>query len=224
MASRTLSAFVAIVASWGAASAWAQSAGSIVGRIGATQISPQVTSGDLSSPSFKGTKVDVKGNTQPTGGLTWMWTDAIAVDVPLAAGFKHDLLGAGAIAGVGKIGDVHALPATVMVQYRFLGAGSMVRPYVGLGPTYAYFYDSRSTAALTALTGGTPTTPTTISVGSKWTYTAQLGLSVQFGAKWSLDAAAMKTPLKVRTRLSTGQTLDATLDPNSVSVGVGYKF
>ena len=84
--------------------AQAQTAGSWLVRAGATQISPQVTSGDLSPPSFTGSKVDVRADTQLAGGITYMLTDHWAVDVPLALPFKHDVIGAGAIAGVGKIG------------------------------------------------------------------------------------------------------------------------
>jgi outer membrane protein len=207
-----------------AGSAQAQSAGALLVRAGATQIKPDVKSGDLTAPSFAGTQADIKSNTQPTGGVTYMLTDAVSLDLPLALGFKHKIVGDGAIDGVGKIGEVKALPVTLLAQYRFFDAGATVRPYVGAGPTYAKFYKARSTAALTALTGGTPDNPTTLEVKSKWAATVQLGVSVALAPRWALDVAVLKTFLKTRTTLSTGQTLDATLDPMSLSVGVGYRF
>ncbi len=207
-----------------AGSVWAQPAGAFIVRGGATQIAPDVKSGDLTSPAFAGTKADIKSDTQVSGGITWMWTDNISIDLPLAAPFKHEIVGDGAIAGVGKIGEVKALPITLLVQYRFLGASSDVRPYVGIGPTYAKFYKARSTAALSALTGGSPANPTTISVESKWAVTAQAGLGFRLAPQWSLDAFIAKTALKTRTTLSSGQTLDAKVDPWSYSVGVGYRF
>lgn len=216
--------WMAAVALVAAGSAQAQTAGSIIGRIGATQIRPDVSSGDLSAPSFAGTQADIKPASAITGGITYMLTGNISIDVPLGAGFKHDIVGAGAIAGVGKIGDVKALPITVLGQYRFLGASDAVRPYLGAGITYAKFFDARSTAALTALTGGTPSNPTTIEVQSKWAATVQLGSSFAMPSGWSLDASVMKTFLTTRTRLSTGQTLDAKLDPLSISLGLARKF
>lgn len=207
-----------------ATSAHAQGAGSLTVRLGATQISPEVKSGDLTAPAFTGTKADIKEDTQPTAGINWMWTDHIGLDLPLAAGFTHEIYGDGAIAGVGKIGEVKALPITLLVQYRFMDPGSAFRPYVGIGPTYAKFYKARSTATLTALTGGTPDNPTTLEVESKLAVTAQLGMSFAFAPKWSIDASVLKTALKTRTTLSTGQTLDATLDPWSYCVSVGYTF
>lgn len=53
-----------------AGSAQAQAAGSFIGRVGATQIRPDVTSGDLSAPSFAGTQADIKPASAVTAGLT----------------------------------------------------------------------------------------------------------------------------------------------------------
>jgi len=204
--------------------AQAQSAGSIILRGGVTQIAPDVKSGDLTAPSFPGTKADIKSDTQPTGGITWMWSDNVAFDLPIALGFKHDIVGDGAIAGVGKIGEVRALPFTLFAQYRFFDADAPLRPYVGIGPTYAKFYKARGTAALTALTGGSPSNPTTLSVQSKWAVSAEAGLSWRSSSPWGIDLSVVKTSLKTRTTLSTGQTLDAKLDPWSYCLGVSYRF
>ncbi len=209
---------------FGAGSANAQSAGSWLVRVGATKVTPHVDSGDLSPPSLPGTKADIKSDTELCGGITYMLSDNLAVDVPLATPLKHDVVGAGAIAGVGKIGELRALPVTVLGQYRFLEASSPFRPYVDAGLTYAKFYKEKSTAALSALTGGTPANPTTIKVDPKLALTVALGASMMLGERWFADAHFSKTFLKTRATLSTGQTLDATLNPTAVGLNVGYKF
>lgn len=224
MAQRFILAALAAAGLLAAPTAEAQSAGSLTARVGVTEITPDTKSSDLTAPSFAGTKAALGANAQPAAGLTWMWTNNIAFDLPLAPGFTHEITGDGSIAGVGKIGEVKALPTTLFVQYRFGAPDATVRPYVGAGPTYAKFYKARSTMALTGLTGGTPANPTTLSMQSKWTASAQVGLAWRLTPKWSLDAAVTYTPLKTRTTLSTGQTLEATLDPTSISLGVGYRF
>jgi outer membrane protein len=208
----------------GAGWAQAQSAGAIIVYLGATQIKPDVQSGDLTAPSQPGTKADIKADTRLTGAITYMWSDKVSLDLPLSAGFKHDMVGAGALEGVGKIAEVKALPVTLLVQYRLFGATEPLRPYVGIGPTYAKFYAARSTAVLTALTGGTPANPTTVSMKSKWGLTAQVGVSANLAPRWSLDLSVLKTALKSSATLSTGQSLDAKIDPVSFSAGVGYQF
>lgn len=204
--------------------AQAQTAGSWMARAGVTQIAPDVSSGNLTAPSFANTRVDVRSNTQLSGGITYMVTDHWAVDVPLALPFKHDTVGAGAIAGVGKIGEVKALPITIFAQYRFLAPEAKVRPYIGLGLTYAKFYKERSTAALNGLSGGSPTNPTTLSAESRFGLTPQVGVSIALNDRWFVDLAYYKTFVKTRNTLSTGQHIDIKLNPNVYTMGVGYRF
>jgi outer membrane protein len=152
-----------------------------------------------------------------------MLTNNVSVDVPLALPFKHKLYGAGAIAGVGQIGEVQALPITVFLQYRFMEANSKFRPYVGLGATYAKFFNEQGSGTLTALTNpGGP--PTKLKVDSKFTVTPQVGATVAFDEKWFFDIFYSKSKLTTKNTLSTGQTLDIALDPVSYGIAVGYKF
>jgi outer membrane protein len=201
----------------------AQSAGTWTARVGLTNITPQVSSGEMTAPSFPNTKADVGGDTQLSGGITYMYTDNIAIDIPVALPFNHKLKGAGALAGAGQIGSVKALPFTVFGQYRFNAASAVFRPYVGLGLTYAYFFDESGSSALTAMTnpGGSPTR---LSVQSKFALTPQVGFTYVLNDKWTLDGSFSQTLLKTRTTFSTGQTLDATLNPHTFSLGIGTKF
>ena len=216
--------FLVLGAAFSALPAAAQTAGSVMVRAGATQIKPNVTSGELSPPSLPNTTASVSSDTQLAGGITYMVTNNIAIDLPLSLPFKHEINGDGAIAGVGKIAEVKALPITLLGQYRFLEPDAKLRPYVGAGVTYAKFYKAQSTAALSALTGGTPANPTTIEVKSKFAATVQLGASFAIDKRWFVDAFVARTFLKTRATLSTGQTLDMKLDPNSYSLAVGYTF
>ncbi len=207
-----------------AVAAQAQTAGTLMVRGGATTITPNVSSGDLTAPTLAGTKSSVGKSTRVSGGITYMWSDNISFDVPVALPFEHELFGDGAIAGVGKIGTVKALPVTALAQWRFMEPTSAFRPYVGIGITYAAFYGARSTSTLSAISGGTPSNPTTLSIESKWAATVQLGASMALDKNWFLDASYTYTPLSNRTTLSTGQTQDNKLDPSSVSLAIGYKF
>ncbi len=207
-----------------AVAAQAQTAGTWMVRGGATTITPNVNSGDLSAPSLAGTKASINSSTKVSGGITYMLDNNISVDVPLSVPFQHDISGDGAVAGAGKIADVKALPATVLAQWRFMEPTSTFRPYIGAGITYAAFYGARSTSTLTAISGGTPSNPTTLSIDSKWAATVQLGGSLAINSSWFVDLNYTYTPLSTRTTLSTGQTQDIKLDPSSVSLSVGYKF
>lgn len=221
---KTLPLCLAVVAVSISGLAQAQTAGSIVVRAGATTIMPKVESGYLTAPSLAGTQIDVKNASQVTGGVTYFFTENLAVDVPLGLPFKHDVVGAGAIAGVGALGTVKALPVNLMGQYYLGTATSTFRPYVGAGITYARFFKPKATAALSGLTGGTPTNPTLLTMKSTAGPAVELGLVVNLGGKWSVDGSVKKVFLKTTGRLSTGQTIETTLDPLAVSLAVGYSF
>ena len=211
---------VALAASGGA---FAQKAGSFSAQIGATNLAPSVSSGNLTAPSLPNSQATVNSDTELTGAVNYMLTDNVALSVPLGFGFKHDVSGAGAIAGAGTLATTKVIPITLIAQYRFLAPDATFRPYAGVGVTYARFYDTNGTAVLTGLTnpGGAATT---ISFQSKWAPTIQLGLTYNLNEKWYLDASYTKTFLKTTGTLSTGQTLDMRLDPNSYTVAMGYKF
>ena len=220
----TLTILAASALALAAGQASAQAAGSYIVRLGATHIGPEVKSGDLSAPSFPGTTIDVGGNTQVTGGLTYMWTDNISIDLPIGLAFKNKITGTGAIDGVGELATVRALPVTLLGQYRFGNATSRFRPYLGAGVSYAYFYRARSTAALSGLTGGTPSNPTTMKMDGSLGPDLQIGASYQFSEHWSLDVNLIQSFLKTTGHLSTGQNIDVTINPLAAAVAVGYKF
>ena len=125
-----LKASAAVMVLAACAAAQAQVAGTFSARAGVTRIMPDVTSGNLSAPSFPGTTISVGDATQVSGGVNYMLTDNISLDLPLALPFKHKFYGDGAIAGTGQLGQVKVLPATLFVQYRFLEANSAVRTSV----------------------------------------------------------------------------------------------
>ncbi len=216
--------FLAAAAVLTTSTAFAQTAGTWMARMGVTTITPQVDSGYLSAPDYMGgTKADVGSNTQLSGGITYMYTDHWAVDVPLAMPFTHKIIGDGALKGAGDLAEVKAIPFTVFLQYRFMEANAKFRPYVGLGATYAYFFDEQGSGKLTATTNpGGP--PTKMTVDSKWALTPQIGATFAINDKWFVDLHYSKSFLKTTTHFSTGQHLDITLDPVAYGIDIGYKF
>ena len=208
----------------GCALAHAQSAGSWSLRAGATHIAPQTKSDNLTAPSFPNTKVDVGSATALTGGITYMLTDHWALDLPIGLPFKHSFYGDGAIDGVGKLGETKVVPATLFAQYRFGAPNATFRPYLGLGVTYSKFFKNRSTAALTAVTGGTPANPTTARIDNKFGLTPQVGFVWNFTERMFLDVAYYKSFLKTTSHLSSGQSIGMRLNPDVVAIGVGWRF
>lgn len=216
--------FLAAAALLTAASSFAQSAGTWMLRAGVATSAPEVSSGTQSAPDLAGgTRVDVGADTQLGGGISYMWTDHLALDLSMALPYTHKISGDGAIKGAGDIGEVKALPVTVFLQYRFMEASAKFRPYIGLGATYAYIYDAQGSGKLTALTNpGGPATK--LSVDSKFALTPQIGATFAIGDKWFADIHYSQTKLSTTMHLSTGQHIDVALDPVSYGIDIGYRF
>lgn len=214
-------ALAAAMALSGTASA--QSAGHWTAKVGLNKITPKVESGDLSAPALPHTKADVGSDTEPVLIFSYGLTDNISVEIPLGLPYKHTLYGADAIAGTGKLGTAKVLPVTTLIQYRFFEPSAKVRPYVGIGATYAYFHKATGSGQLTTLldTGGAPSS---FKLKNKLAATFQAGVAVAINERWYADLSVTKTFLKTTANFSTGQTQELKFDPLAVSVGVGYKF
>ncbi len=218
---------VAVAAMLATANVCAQTAGTWMLRAGATRLAPVGPSSCMSAPDYGDgsgcTRSNVSASTEPAGGVTYMYTDNLSVDVPLALPFKHDVIGAGSMQGAGKLGEVQALPVTVFVQYRFFPADAKFRPYVGLGLTYAKFFKEQGSYHLTQTTNpGGPAT--TFTVDSKTILTPQIGATLALNDKWFADVFYSKAKLSTTTHFSTGQTMGANLDPAAYGMAIGYKF
>jgi outer membrane protein len=201
----------------------AQSAGQLTVKGGLNLITPKVESSDMSAPALPFTKADIGSDTQPVLIFAYGLTDNISVEIPLGLAYKHDLFGADAIAGTGKLGSSKVLPITTLIQYRFFAPTAKIRPYVGVGATYAYFSEATGSGQMSALlnTGGAPST---FKMKNKFAATFQAGVSYAINERWFSDLSVTKTFLKTKATFSTGQTQNIKLDPLGVSVAIGYKF
>jgi outer membrane protein len=223
MKKHAIAATLATAASLLATGAQAQTAGSMEVQMGWNKITPHVKSDNLSPPSLPDSKIDVGSASALLITFTYMWTDNVSLEFLGGLPYKHDIEGVINGQNIGKIGSIHQVSPTLLFQYRFLSAEAPVRPYVGAGPTYAIFYGSEGSAALTAMTnpGGEPTT-----IGSDRSFggSVQVGLAAKLNQNWFIDASAIKTWITSSTPLSTGQSINAHLDPVSVNISLGYKF
>ena len=201
----------------------ADSAGPWQLKVGINRIDPKVNSGDLTAPSFPGTKIDVGAANAPIVTLGYAFTDNFTVEGFAGLPYKHDITGQGAIHGVGKIGSVKQISPTVIGQYHFFHPDTRFRPYLGIGATYTRAYGEEGTSVLTALTnpGGAPTR---VTIDNGWGTSLQGGLAVRVYGNWYVDLSVIKTYISTTAHLSTGQSIHAKLDPIATNFSIGYHF
>jgi outer membrane protein len=223
MKQHTIAAAVAGALLLAAGAAQAQVAGQAMVKIGFNRIMPKVQSGDLSPPALPNSQIGVDSANGVIITGAYMFTDNWSWEFIGGLPYKHDIVGAGSVAGVGKLASIHQISPTAMLQYRFLRANSLFRPYVGLGVTYAVFYNTEGSAALTAITnpGGAAVT---IGSDRSWGASGEVGATWKLNEQWFLDASVIKTYISATAPLSTGQSITAKLNPVSANLSIGYRY
>jgi outer membrane protein len=195
--------------------AHAQTAGDITIRFGGSHVNPNASNGQVRPDLAPGGGLDIKNASQISGGVTYFFSPNLALDVPIAPAFRHDLVGTGTLAPAGKLGEVSNLPIQAILQYRFGQSSDTLRPFVGLGATYV--------VVTSAKTAG-PLTPLSLDLDNSLGAAVQIGASWALTPQWSIEAAAIKSSLSVKGSLSSGQTLSIKLKPTVLSLSAVYKF
>jgi outer membrane protein len=141
------------------------------------------------------------------------------IELFIAPPFDHALEASGSITGLGTLITVESLPITVQAQHLFLPARS-VRPFVGLGLTYARFADESASRSLRRLTG----TDVDIEFGDDLALTLSAGLELALTVQWSVELAAAYSELDPGIRLS-GRAFDTSpLRTIAYTTQIGYRF
>lgn len=144
----------------------------------------------------------------PEVDFTYFFADHWAAEL-IAATTQHSIHQTTA----GDIGSVWLLPPTLTVQYHFDPEGS-IRPYVGAGINYTFFYSTRS-----PLPG--------IHYDNSFGWAVQAGVDIPFGSSGYFFNADVKKLFLSTDVTALGGVVRAKgvdLDPWIIGVGVGYRF
>ncbi|BBU29689.1 outer membrane protein [Burkholderia sp. THE68] len=178
-------------------------AGDVLVRLRAISIQPDVKAGG----ALGTLSVDVNNAIVPELDFTYMIRDEIGVELILATS-RHQVT-----SGIGGLGGVSVLPPTLLLQYHFNHAGR-VRPYVGAGVNYTYFYNDKLKA------GDTPVSIRHSSFGPA----LQAGVDVQVATNLFVNADVKKIWMRTSASADGADLGSLKIDPWIIGVGVGMKF
>ncbi|MCW3847659.1 OmpW family protein [Sphingomonas sp. LB-2] len=193
-------------------------AGDWLVRARAILVTPNEESGAVTGIAGSGATVD--DDVMPEVDFTYFVTRHIGAELILAT-TKHNVNGAGSIAGLGRIASSRVLPPTLTLQYHFAPGGA-VHPYVGAGVNYTIFYSEKATSSLNTALGAT-----TIDMEDSAGYALQAGVDIDVGHNLFINADVKYIDMDTTATLRSGatvRTLDVSIDPIVASVGVGVKF
>ena len=146
-----------------------------------------------------------------------MITDNIGVELLAATPFEHKI----SLPAVGEIASAKHLPPTLMAQYYFRTPEDKLRPYLGVGLNYTFFFDEGFNS------GAQQLGLSDLSMSGSWGVAAQAGLDYELDKNWMLNASVwwMNIKTDVDFKLAgENHTYKTNLDPWVFMFGVGYKF
>ena len=181
-------------------------AGSFQVRLRAVGVVPDPSASITINGANIGGKTSVSDSAVPEADLTYFITDNVAVEV-IAAVTRHTVTNSVA----GRVAGVSLLPPTVTAQYHFDPQGA-IRPYVGAGINYTFFYDANSALA-----------------GMKFSHNAgwalQAGVDIPVRDGYFLNFDVKKLFLSTSATAAAGSVrAKANLDPWLIGAGIGLRF
>lgn len=188
-----------------------KTAGTLMLNVRVTEVAPDA--GDAITTlagAQTGLKADISDDVMPTIGLSYFFTDHIAVEA-IAGTTKHTIKAKGGATDV-TVKETWVLPPVVTVQYHF-APGAKISPYVGAGVNYMFFYK------------GADKNGFHLKVKDGFGTALQAGVDVATTGRWSVNGDVKKVFFDTTaTDRVNGVTSKVHLDPWVVSAGVGYKF
>lgn len=213
--------------------ALAQKAGDTILAVGVAVIAPRESLGPLHSvgpaagpfnAATAGAKVSIGHVETASFSILHMFSDNIAAELTLGVPPKFDVdvqLPSGFHPGAASAKE---LTPALVGKYLFKTPADRVRPYLGLGVTYASFRSVRANTSdpLIARLAGT-----SASLSSSWAPVYNAGLIYNINERFSINASVSYIPLKTTaTFVGSGTTTTGRLKLNPIDyvVRLGYRF
>lgn len=186
-----------------AGAAQAVEAGDWLVRLGGSMVEPKSTSGSLG-----GADITVDDDTQLSFTVVRMLGANLGLEVLAALPFEHDIQLDG-----NAIGSTKHLPPTVSLQYYF-NPRTTIRPYVGAGINYTYFWDEETRGL-----GGAR-----LDLDESWGLAAQIGLDLDLDANWFLNADVRYIDIDTDATIEGVGTVGVDISPTVYTLALGYRF
>lgn len=232
-----LASLLALGASAIAAPAMAYEAGDILIRGRIVNVAPNDDSGqlytDVLSPGTYaaiGEGVEVNSDTIPELDITYMITPHWGLELILgysehtvkANGTANATARALGLTGSSDVIDTKVLPPTLMLQYHF-SPNSNIRPYVGAGINYTYFFDEEvPNSSLVSAAGDD------IKLESSFGLALQAGVDVAIDQDWFVNFDVKYIDIDTEAHFddtAAGRLrINADIDPFVYGIGIGRRF
>jgi outer membrane protein len=184
-------------------------------------IAPNHDSGQLYiNGAGSGPGVSVNDDTVPELDITYMYSRNWGVELILGYS-EHTVKGEKNWAALGDVIDTKVLPPTVTLQYHF-APDSNIRPYVGVGVNYTYFFDEDVAGAVLPAPGDS------VKLDSSWGWAAQAGVDIAINKDWFVNLDVKYINIETEAHFSNiavgSAKINAEINPTVWGIGIGRRF
>jgi outer membrane protein len=198
------------------------------GRI--INVNPNDDSGALNiqNSGNAGEGVTVDSDTVPELDITYMISPNWGVELILGYS-EHTITTHKAVGllldgspGSRDVVDTKVLPPTLLLQYHFM-PNSDIRPYIGAGINYTYFFDEEVSGNSTIKLDGDK-----VKLKSSFGLAAQAGVDVALNNDWFVNFDVKYIQIDTTAKFSDTKVgnaeIDADVDPFVYGIGIGRRF
>lgn len=204
---RKLAPIAAAVALFVAAPAMAQSKGDFTVGIGVHNVAPKSNNGTLNT-ILGNVQIETGDSVRPTITGEYFIADNLGIEVIAALPFQHDV----SVKGVGKVGSVKHLPPTLSLQYHFGAPDAAIKPFVGAGVNYTWFYDEKTQGVLNGVQ---------MKIGNSWGGALHGGVDFKVG-NGAIRLDARYIDIDASVRLNNGAVGRGTVNIDPWVYGASY--
>ncbi|MBL1321420.1 MAG: OmpW family protein [Methylophaga sp.] len=191
----------------------------IRGRV--INVNPNDHSGQVSvnGAAVAGSGVTVDSDTVPELDITYMFTPNWGAELILGYS-SHDVDASGTLNTLNQVIDAKALPPTLTLQYHFM-PNSNIRPYVGAGVNYTYFFDEK-------VKGPLDQPGAKVKMDDSWGLAVQAGVDVALNDDWFVNLDVKYIDIETTARFkgtAAGKVkVNVDVDPVVWGIGIGRRF
>jgi len=198
--------------------ALAYEAGDLIVRGRVIIVDPQDDSSAISTNGVSvGSSATVDSDIMPELDFTYMLDPHWGLELILAY-TEHEV--DTKLLGLGNIAETKVLPPTLLLQYHFAPT-SNIRPYVGAGINYTYFFDSEAKGALD-IPGAD------LDIDDSWGLAAQAGVDIDLDDTWFVNFDVkyidIDADAHIKDSILPNIKVDIDVDPIVWGIGIGRVF
>lgn len=161
--------------------------------------------------------------------VSWMLNEHFALETAVSTPLNLSVnLGGGPLGNEFRAADIDALPVMFLGRYNLPWSWHGLRPFVGIGATYLWFRNAKTSDTFNAVAASFGAQGARIEVKNQWRPVVELGIDYDLGERWFTNVTWLhiEGDAKIAASFSGGTELvsEVSYSPQFFAMTLGYRF